>query len=100
NEVIRNGERDLYNLNITLLYSTDEDPTVALETAERAATGINVAFRQRCFHEAEGWKWIELSQCEVISDEAMTYKMAMLLKRWNMDYLSLRAEPQEERIPE
>ena len=40
-----------------------------------------------------GWQWIELLGCEPISDEAMTYAMSTQLKKWNMDYLSLRADP-------
>jgi len=42
---------------------------------------------------ATGWKWIELAGCEPVSDEAMTYAMSTQLKRWNMDYLNLRADP-------
>lgn len=94
------GENDLYGLRIDLLYSTENDPAVAQETAEKAAAAIAAAFRERCFDAVAGWKWIELLGCEAISDEAMTYAMSTQLKRWNMDYLSLRADPPAEPMQE
>ena len=96
----RKGEKDLYGLRIDLLYSTEDDPAVALEAAEKAAAAIAAAFRERCFDAVAGWKWIELLSCETISDEAMTYAMSTQVKRWNMDYLSLRAEPPTEPMHE
>jgi hypothetical protein len=96
----RKGENDLYGLRIDLLYSTENDPAVAQEAAEKAAAAIAAAFRERCFDAVAGWKWIELLGCEAISDEAMTYAMSTQLKRWNMDYLSLRADPPAEPMQE
>jgi hypothetical protein len=96
----RKGEKDLYILRIDLLYSTEDDPAAAQEAAEKAATAIEAAFRERCFDAATGWKWIELLGCVPISDEAMTYAMSTQLKRWNMDYLSLRADPPAEPMQE
>jgi hypothetical protein len=96
----RKGEKDLYGLRIDLLYSTEDDPAAALEAAEKAAAAIAAAFRERCFDAVAGWKWIELLGCEPISDEAMTYAMSTQLKRWNMDYLSLRANPPTEPMQE
>jgi hypothetical protein len=89
----RKGEKDLYGLRIDILYSTEHDPVASQEAAEKAAAAIAAAFRERCFDAASGWKWIELVGCEPISDEAMPYAMSVQLKRWNMDYLSLRADP-------
>jgi len=96
----RKGEKDLYGLRIDLLYSTEKDPAGALEAAEKAAVAIAAAFQERCFDAIAGWKWIELLECEAISDEAMTYAMSTQLKRWNVDYLSLRANPQTEPMQE
>jgi hypothetical protein len=96
----RKGAEDLYALRIDLLYSTENDPAAALEAAEKAAATIAAAFRDRCLDPGAGWKWIELVGCEPISDEAMTYAMSTQLKRWNMDYLSLRADPPAEPIHE
>ncbi len=96
----RQGENDLYGLRIDLLYSTEDDPAAALEAAEKAAAAIDAAFRERCFDATVGWKWVELLGCETISDEAMTYAMSTQLKRWNIDYLSLRADPPTEPMQE
>lgn len=96
----RKGEKDLYVLRIDLLYSTEDDPAAAQDAAEKAAIAIAAAFRERCFDAAGGWKWVELVGCEATSDEAMTYAMSTQLKRWNMDYLSLRADPPEEPMPD
>lgn len=99
-EKVRNGEGDLHALRIDLLYSTEEDPAAAMESAQKAAAAIAAAFRERCFDAATGWKWIALLGCEPVSDEAMTYAMSTQLKRWNMDYLSLRADPPAEPMQE
>jgi hypothetical protein len=48
----------------------------------------------------EGQFILALSGCEAISEEAMTYAMSTQLKRWNMDYLSLRADPPAEPMQE
>jgi hypothetical protein len=90
----------LHALRIDLLYSTEEDPAAAMESAQKAAAAIAAAFRERCFDAATGWKWIALLGCEPVSDEAMTYAMSTQLKRWNMDYLSLRADPPAEPMQE
>jgi hypothetical protein len=99
-EAKRKGAEDRYTLRIDLLYSTEEDPVAALEAAEKAAMSISAAFRERCFVPGTGWQWIELVGCEPISDEAMTYAMSTQLKKWNMDYLSLRADPPAEPMQE
>jgi len=92
-EVERNGPDDPYMLGIDLLYSTESDPAAALRAAEQAASAISAAFRERCFIAGKGWQEIESLECEPISDEAMSYAMSTQLKKWNADYLSLRAEP-------
>jgi hypothetical protein len=92
-EVEREGPDDRYMLGVDLLYSTEKDPVAALSAAEQAASAISAAFRERCFIAGKGWQEIELLGCEPISDEAMPYAMSTQLKKWNADYLSLRAEP-------
>jgi hypothetical protein len=92
-EVEREGPDDRYMLGVDLLYSTESDPVAALSAAEQAASAISAAFRERCFIAGKGWQEIELLGCEPISDEAMPYAMSTQLKKWNADYLSLRAEP-------
>lgn len=91
-ELERKGSDDLYALRIDLLYSTELDPVAALDAAEQASSAISAAFRDRCFVTGKGWQGLELVSCEPISDEAMTYRMSTQLKRWNAEYLSLRAD--------
>jgi hypothetical protein len=92
-ELERKGADDPYILRIDLLYSTERDPIAALNAAEQAASAISAAFRERCFVAGKGWQGLELVSCEPISDEAMTYRMSTQLKKWNAEYLSLRADP-------
>ena len=89
-------------MRIDLLYSTEDDPECGIggggEGCNVHSCGIP---GERCFlPAAKGWKWIELLGCEPISDEAMTYAMSAQLKKWNMDYLSLRADPPAEPMQE
>lgn len=95
-EIERKGADDPYMLRIDLLYSSERDPVAALNVAEQAASAISAAFRERCFVAGKGWQGLELVSCEPISDEAMTYAMSTQLKKWNADYLSLRADPPTE----
>jgi hypothetical protein len=91
-EVERKEPTDSYMLRIDLLYSTRDDPIAALKSAEDAARAISAAFRACYFSAGKGWHGIELLDCDVSSDEAMTYAMSTNLKKWNADYLSLRAQ--------
>src|SRR6266566_3772446 len=62
---------------------------------------IKTAFHDRCFDkQTNKWRNIELLNCTPISDEALTYAMSLKLKRWNADYISLRAEPAQLMITE
>src|SRR5260370_14517935 len=80
-EKVRNGETDLYQLRIDLLYSTDEDPAIAQRAPEKAAASITAAFRDRCFDSVAGWKWIELVGCDPIATQAMTFAQSTQLKQ-------------------
>ena len=88
-EVERVGPDDIYTLSISLLYSTARDSATA--TAEKAALLITSAFNKAFFIPGKNiWQNIELLECEPISDEAMTYGMSVLMKKWNLDHMSLR----------
>lgn len=92
---------DPYVLSVYLLYSTDTDPLAAEEAAKTAAQTITDEFRERCFDQkSEEWNGIELLVCEPISDEALTYKQSLMLKRWNADDISLREDPPQPMIDE
>jgi hypothetical protein len=81
-------------LSIILLYSTESDPRDAESAAQSAVESIETAFRDRYLDKTTGtWKRIELLDCTAVADQAMTYAMSLKLKRWNADYISLRAEP-------
>lgn len=45
--------------------------------------------------EGKTWKWIELIEIDVISDEALTYSQSLNLTRWQADYVSLRSDPEQ-----
>ena len=92
---------DPFTLSIDLLYSTDTDPAAAEAAATKAAVEITTAFRERYFdNKAQRWSAIELLHCTPISDEALTYAMSLRLKRWNADYISLRADPVQPMVVE
>lgn len=93
-EINRTGSDDPYVLEIRLLYYTQYDPLLAEEAANKAAVAIWKAFREECFFSDKNvWRHIELVLCEGISDQAMTIAESRMLKKWNLDYLSLRTEP-------
>ena len=92
---------DPFTLSIDLFYSTETDLAAAETAATSAAKAIDAAFRDRCFDKANSrWRGIELVACTPISDETLTYTMSLRLKRWNADYISLRAEPVQPMIDE
>jgi hypothetical protein len=97
--VERKGETDLHELDIILLYSTDFDSAKAEAVAEAACEEMTKAFTGAFFDAATScWKDIELSSCTPVSAEEMTYAVAQKLQKWNLDYLSLRTDPQAETL--
>ena len=93
NEVKRSGPQDTYGLSIYLLFDTSHDAEVAEKASMAAAAAITKAFRTKCCLSAGVWHSIELLECEVVSDRAMTVQQADSLQRWSADHLSLRATP-------
>lgn len=96
-ELQREGANNLYELAIILLYATDRDPQAAEAAALAAKNLIETAFKKRCqpkdAHGAEAWQWIELVDVIVMSDTALTYAQSTQLKKWQIDHISLRADP-------
>ena len=99
-EVNRSGPEDTYTLSVYLLYSTQSDPEVAERDALTAKQAIESAFRERCQVGEGRWNWIELRECEVLADTAMTYAQSISLKKWQADYISLRGDPPQEVLQE
>lgn len=92
-EEIRTNPEDTYALTIYVLYSTESDPEKAQTAAEDVREKIEFAFQQALFEPTQQWRHIELRECIVISDEALTYRQWTFLKQWRMEHLSLREEP-------
>jgi hypothetical protein len=93
-EIQRNGESDVYQLNITLLYDSTKDEPVAYEAAQKAAESIEDTF-ENAFCVSGQWKHIRLLSCSAVSDFAMTIAQSRLLKQWRMEHVSLEADPQQ-----
>lgn len=88
----RQGVDDCYTLAIYLLYDTADDPDAAETATQTAADQINALFVKKC-RTGGNWRWIELVECMSIADTAMTYAQSQSLRKWNLDYLSLRSDP-------
>jgi hypothetical protein len=91
-EVERIGTADTYCLNIVLLYDTDNDAAVAEANAEEASILIIKAFEEKCRKNLI-WENIELQSCEVMSDQAITYRQALSFKEWRSENVSLKSKP-------
>ena len=78
-EVQRNESEDTYGLAVILLYpsqpNSQESETVALKVKEQ----IETAFKELFFNENNSGREIELLDCMVMSDEALTYLQSTLL---------------------
>jgi hypothetical protein len=97
-EIVRKTKEELYELSITMVYSTAVNPANAERSANDAAKRIKEMVTRRCRskdkHGNPGpWFWIELIDIEVISDEALTYAQSQLFVRWHADHISLRTDP-------
>jgi len=91
-DVAHAGEDDAYALRIYVLYVTSSDPQLAKADAEEVCTKITDAFKGRCFQKG-AWKWIELTDCKSISDEALSFAQSSRWQRWNADHISYRTDP-------
>jgi hypothetical protein len=95
-EVVRTSLDDQYSLSIHLLYDTSTDPSASEARATKAKAEIETAFKETCFSSVtRSWHSIELIECLAVSDEVMTLRLVETLKRWNVDDISLAADPQQ-----
>jgi hypothetical protein len=83
-----------YILDIYLIYTGGSDFTEALKVAQSTKSKIEKAFQGRYQHNGE-WKDIELRNCDVMSDEALSYFQYLQLAEWRSEGLSLRSDPFE-----
>jgi len=99
-DIVHNGPDDPYKLTISLLYSTEVAPDEAERAAIEASKSTRSAFKSKCSGDGIHWKWIELIDCEVLADTAMTVAQASFLKKWQTDYISFRSDPPQEMLRE
>jgi hypothetical protein len=78
-----------------LLYTSQpnarESETVALDLKAK----IESAFQDLFFKKNNRWIGIELVDCSVMSDEALTYAQSVIFKQWRLEHLSLREEEEQ-----
>ena len=92
-EVQRSGPDDVFELRVTLMYSTQHDPELAHSDALLLKRRVEEIFQSRCTQSIGGVpvpRWIELVGVEIIADTAITVADAQQLMKWNADHLSLR----------
>jgi hypothetical protein len=82
---------DPYVLGIYLVY-TGANAEESLKVAQATKTKIEKAFQHSYMHNGE-WTEIELRNCDVISDYALTYAQYLELAEWRSEGLSLRSDP-------
>lgn len=94
-EVQRNDPEDPYSLAIVLLHTTQPNAREAEAVAQDLKGKIESAFQDLFFKKNNRWTGIELVDCSVMSDEALTYAQSVILKQWRLEHLSLRDEEQQ-----
>ncbi len=100
-EMAHEGSDDVYLLDIMLLYASEPDSQAAEKTAKEIRKKIEEAFKTKLLDTKSGnWQSIELRYIDIISDEAMTVRQSEAYTRWRLDYLSLRADPQQPVVAE
>ncbi len=100
-DCLRKTPDDVYVLDIILLHSVEIDFNQAEAAALASKEAIQAAFKDKLFDQQSGkWQSIELRYCDVLSEEAMTYRQFSLMKPWRLEYISLGADPQQKILVE
>lgn len=94
-EIKHETPEDTFTLDIYLLYSTLEDPDVARKNANEAKDKIVDICKKKLYDKEHCWQFIELRDCVVMSDEEMSYQQSCIFKKWQIDYISLKENPQQ-----
>lgn len=92
-EVERTEPDDTYELAVVLLYPSQPNGEESEEIALKVKGEFESAFKDLFFNESNSWREIELRDCMVLSDEALTYAQSTMLKQWRLEHLSLREDP-------
>ncbi|KJM11403.1 hypothetical protein SS15_15015 [Enterobacter roggenkampii] len=93
-EIVHEGPDDPYTLDIMILHRADPDFEQAESAAIESAKLITKAFKDK-FYKNSQWQGIELRFCEPTSESVATYQTVRQYKKWNLDSLSLAADPQQ-----
>lgn len=86
----RQDADDPYVVDIYLVYDSKDASHASL--AQEAANQLKGIFQTKC-QQAGRWRWIELINCEAISDEAFSLRAANTFRRWRFEHLSVAGEP-------
>lgn len=86
----RDDPADPYVLGISLVYDIGNADHAA--AAEQAGQRLEALFAQRCKPSGQ-WRWIELTYCDVLSEETFTLRAARTFRRWRFEHRSLGGEP-------
>jgi hypothetical protein len=79
-----------YTLGINLVYDAGSAEHAA--EAEKAKARLEAMFEQRC-KPKDQWRWIELTYCDVLSDEVFSLRAARTFRRWRFEHRSFDGEP-------
>lgn len=86
----RDDPNDPYALGINLVY--DASSADHATAADHVREGLKDLFAQRCKPNSE-WRWIELTYCDVLSEEVFNLRAARTFRRWRFEHRSLGGEP-------
>lgn len=89
----RDGPDDLYRLGIYLLYDTSQNESDAEAAARSAADALERDFESAFQSQDKAWKNIRLEYCDVIADQALSYKDSLVFKQWRLEHISLEDDP-------
>ncbi|MGD9582300.1 MAG: hypothetical protein AB7V26_01330 [Lysobacterales bacterium] len=85
----RQDPDDPYALGINLVYEAGNAQNDA--AADQARGCLEALFNQCCKKNGK-WRWIELTYCDSLSEEAFTLRAARTFRRWRFEHRSLGGE--------
>lgn len=93
-DIERDNPNDPYVLEIIVLHTTDDNYEEAIAAATQVKHQIEIIFNEK-LKTINGieWQYIELKDCLVISDEALSYRQSTFLKQWRLEHISLKDDP-------
>ncbi len=86
----RKNTEDPYTLGINLVYEAGSAKHA--DEAEKAKVRLEALFEKRCKPNGE-WRWIELTYCDVLSEEVFNLRAARMFRRWRFEHRSLGGAP-------